>query len=147
MPGLRQTALAATTAAALVCIPIAPAAAAGPLLLAPWALGHVISAATRLATLPFAVASAAQTLASYPPPGYGAGRPGYYAAPDYYARAPAYYPGPQAYYPPVRYYDYARTTPRYYAPPRGDYAPRARYSGSYGSHVSYGSGGFAYRRR
>ena len=95
MPGLKQTVLAAAATAAFLCLPTRPAAAS-PLLFAPWALGHVIGAAARLATLPLVAASAAisaaQPAAPYPPsPGYY-GRPaGYIAPPNYYAGPPAYY--------------------------------------------------------
>ena len=156
MPALKQTVLAAAATAALLCLPITPAAAAGPLLFAPWVLGHVIGAGMRLATLPLAVASSAasvgQPRAPYPPtPGYYGGPPGYYAPPNYYARPPVnygppgYYPAPQAQYRPAR--AYAPPMPRFYAPTRGYYAPRASYSGSHGAQGSYRSGGFAYRRR
>jgi len=56
---LKRTALAAT-AGVLLCVPVAPAMAAGPLLLAPWVLGgHVLGAVARLATAPLVAASAA----------------------------------------------------------------------------------------
>jgi hypothetical protein len=142
MPGLKQTVFASAATAALVCLPITPAAAAGPLFFAPWALGHVIGVAARLATLPLALASAAasagQPLAPYPPTrGYYGAPPGYYAPPNYYARPPGYYARPPGYYPaPQAYYRpalaYARPMPQFYAQPRGYYAR---------------SGGFAYRRR
>jgi hypothetical protein len=155
MPSLKQTVLAAAATAALVCLPVRPAAAAGPLLFAPWALGHIIGAGVRLATLPLVVASAAasagQPQAPYPPnPGYY-GPPGY-AAPNYYARPPVYYGPPQGYYSaPQAYYRpalaYAPPMPRYYAQTRGYNARRTPYSGSYGAQGFYRSGGFAYRRR
>jgi len=142
MRGLKQTVFAAAASAGLVCLPITPAAA-GPLLFAPWALGHVVGVAARLATLPLVLASAAasagQPQAPYPPtPGYyGGPPPGYYPPPNYYAgppgyytRPPGYYPAPQAYYRPAL--AYARPMPQFYAQPRGYYAP---------------SGSFAYRRR
>jgi len=145
MPGCKQTAVAATTAIALLCAPITPAAAAGPLIFAPLALGqHVLGALARLATLPLAVASAAasggQPPASYPPAnGYGR-PPGYYAPPPGY-----YYPAPQVYDRPAL--SYARPMPRLYEPPRGYYASPTRYSGFYGAQSSFRSRGFAYRRR
>jgi hypothetical protein len=134
MPAFKQTVFAAAATAALVCLPIRPAAAAGPLFFAPWALGHVIGAGLRLATLPLVVASAAasagQPQAPYPPtPGYYGVPPSYYT-PNYYAQPPGYYPAPQAYYRPAL--AYARPMPQFYAQPRGYYAR---------------SGGFAYRRR
>jgi hypothetical protein len=156
MRGFKQTVFAAAATAALLCLPITPAAAANPLLFAPWALGHIIRAGVQLATLPLVLASAAasaeQPTAPYPPaPGYYGGPAGYYAPPNYYARPPAdygrppgYYPAPQAYYRPAL--AYARPMPQYYAQPRGYYAPRTSYFGSYGAHFDR-SGGFAYPRR
>jgi hypothetical protein len=144
MPGLKQTFFAAVATAAIVCLPIRAAAAAGPLLFAPWALGHIV--------LPLIVASAvasSQPQAPYPPsPGYYEGAPGYYPPPNYYVRPPTYYapsPGyPQAYYrPPL---SYAPSMPRFYARPRGYYPSRPPYYGSYGGQGSYRSGGFGYRR-
>jgi hypothetical protein len=157
MPGLKQTVFAAAATAALLCLPITPAVAGGPLLFAPWALGHIIRAGAMLASLPLvvasAVASADQPPAPYPPtPGYYGGPAGYYAPPNYYARSPAsyarppgYYPAPQAYYQPAL--AYARPMPQFYAQPRGYYAPRTPYPGSYGAHAFDRSGGFVYRRR
>ena len=155
MPGLKQKVFPAAAIAGLLCLPITPAAA-GPLLFAPWALGHVIGAAATLATLPLVVASAVlsaqQPPAEYSPtPGYYGGPAGYYAPPNYYARPPAYYAQPPGYYSaPQPYYQpalaYAPPMPRFYAPPRGYYTPRAPYYGSYGAHVYQRSGGFAYRR-
>jgi hypothetical protein len=146
MRGLKQTVFAAAATAALLCLPIRPAMAAGPLLFAPWALGHIIRAGVQLATLPLVLASAQQPTAPYPPtPGYYGGPAGYYARPPaYYGRPTGYYPAPQAYYRPAL--AYARPMPQYYAQPRGYYAPRTPYSGSYGSHFDR-SGSFAYRRR
>lgn len=146
MRGLKQTVFAAAATAALLCLPIRPATAAGPLLFAPWALGHIIRAGVQLATLPLVLASAQQPIAPYPPtPGYYGGPAGYYARPPaYYGRPTAYYPAAQAYYRPAL--AYARPMPQYYAQPRGYYAPRTPYSGSYGSHFDR-SGSFAYRRR
>jgi hypothetical protein len=145
MPRVNQISLAAIGTAALLCVSIRPAAAAGPLLLAPLALGHVIGAAARLATLPLAVTSAAlsQSQPAEYPGAYG-GSAGYYARPNYYAGAPAYY-APQVYNRPG--FSYPRTLSRPYEQSRGYYAPRARYSGSYGPQSSYRSRGFAYRRR
>jgi hypothetical protein len=129
MPGLKQTIFAAAATTVLLCLPITPAAAAGPLLFAPWVLGHIIRAGVTLATLPLAVASAAS--AQQPPtPGYYGGQPGYYAPPNYYARPPGYYRAPQPYYRPAL--AYARPRPQFYAQARGYHAP---------------SDGFAYRGR
>jgi hypothetical protein len=156
MPSLKQTVLTAVATAALACLPVTPAAAAVPLLFAPWAVGHILGAGARLATLPWVVASAAASAAQPQAPypmnrGYYA-QPGYYAAPNYYARPPAYYGTPQGYYAaPQAYYRpalaYAPAMPRYYSQPRGYYASRAPYPGSYGAQSFYRSGGFAYRRR
>ena len=144
MPRLKQTLFAAVVTAALVCLPIKPAAAAGPLLFAPWVLGHIV--------LPLVVASAvasAQPQAPYPAgPGYYGGTRGYYAQPNYYVPPPTYYtpsPGyPQAYYRPPLFY--APSMPRSYAQPRGYYPSRPPYYGGYGGRGSYRSGGFGYRR-
>jgi hypothetical protein len=131
MHGLQRNMLAAAATAALLCAPITPAAAAGPLLLVPL-LGHAVAAMARLATLPLIAASAQPPAAgpSYYAPGY--------AAPPRVSYAPplAYYAAPQSYYRPAQRY----------SSPRRDYAPRARYSGSYGARVSYRSSGFGYRR-
>jgi hypothetical protein len=157
MPAFKQTVYAAAATAVFVCLPVTPAAAAGPLLFAPWALGHVIGAGLRLATLPLVIASSAvsggQPQAPYSPArGYYGGPPGYYAPPNYYARPPVYYaprpgyyPAPQAYYRPAL--AYAPPVPQFYPQQRGYYAPRTAYSGSYGAQAFYRSGGFAYRHR
>jgi hypothetical protein len=153
MPGLKHAALAVAATATLL-LPITPAAA-GPWIFAPWALGHVIGAAARLATLPLAIASAT-TYPQQPAAPYAAG-PGYYGAPggygppNYYARPPAYYPQPPGYYPaPQAYYGpalaYAPPMQRFYAQPRGYYAAPGRYLGSYGAQFMHRSGGFTYRR-
>ena len=145
MSSIKRTVLA-LAAAALVVLPIAPAAAAGPLLLAPLGLGQVLGALARIATLPLIAAAQLQ------PPGV------YPQAPAYYPPQQGYYPAPQAYYQPApasgygREYAYAPAyapaRPRYYYPaPRGDYAPYARYAGSYAPHFAYRSGGYGYRRR
>jgi len=155
MPGLKQTVVAAATAAALFWLPVTPAAAAGPLLFAPWVLGHALVLGARLATLPLiAAAAAAQPPAQYgSDPGYYGSRAGYSAPPGYYARPPAYYPPPPAYYaPPQPYYRpalaYAAPMPQPYMQPRGYYPSRMPYAGSYGARTSFHRpGGFAYRGR
>jgi hypothetical protein len=142
MPGLKQTFFAAAATAGLLCVPSMPAAA-GPLLFAPWVLGHIIRAGVGLATLPLAIASAVS--AQQPPtpgyyggqPGSYGGQPGYYAPPNYYARPPGYYARTPGYYrPPQAYYRpglaYARPMPQFYAHARGYHPP---------------SHGFAYRGR
>lgn len=159
--------LAAIGTTALLCVPSSPAFAGGPLLLAPWALGHLL----RAATLPLMVAAAASASASYdydqpaPPsyygPGYGAppayyGQPSYYP-PSYYGPPVSYYaPGPTYYGGPRPYYDhgyghgygygYGRPYGRYYGPRGYDAAPRLRYSGPHGAQGWHGGGGY-YRRR
>jgi len=152
MSSIKRTVLA-LAAAALVVLPIAPAAAAGPLLLAPLGLGQVLGALARIATLPLIAAAQLQ------PPGVYPQAPAYYPPQQgYYPPQQGYYPAPQAYYQPApasgygREYAYAPAyapaRPRYYYPaPRGDYAPYARYAGSYAPHFAYRSGGYGYRRR
>jgi len=144
MLAVKQIARAAI-ATALLCVPMAPAMAAGPLLFAPWLLGrHVVGAVTRLATLPLVAASAA---ASALPPAVAYSAPGgYYGQSTYYPSPPAYYGASRAYYPPVVSYPYY-SAPGYYGPPRGYYAPAPRYSGYYGAQAFYRSRGYSYRRR
>jgi hypothetical protein len=151
---LKKRVFVASVVAVISLAPVAPAAAAG---VVPWIVGrHVVGAVLGLATLPFAVASAALSAdqqAPYPTtPDYTGSSPGYYAAPNYYARlqpyyrpAPPYYAGQQPYYRPA--FSYGRALPRFYGAARGYYAPRARYTASYGAHFPYRSGSSAYRRR
>ena len=159
MSSIKRTVLA-LAAAALVVLPIAPAAAAGPLLLAPLGLGQVFGALARIATLPLIAAAQLQPPGVYPQaPAYYPPQQGYYPPQQgYYPPQQGYYPAPQAYYQPApasgygREYAYAPAyapaRPRYYYPaPRGDYAPYARYAGSYAPHFAYRSGGYGYRRR
>jgi hypothetical protein len=121
MRTIKLTALAAATVT-LASLPVTPAAAAGPLLV-PWAVGHLIGAAARLAALPLVAASAASS----------AGPPAYAAAPRYSAGGyppPAYYQQP-AYYPQSVYYQ----QPVYFRPPAyypagGYYTARGTYYGS-----------------
>jgi hypothetical protein len=170
MRRLKQVIFAATAAATIACVPVAPAAAAihgGHF--HPWLLGHgVLGAVLGLATLPLAIVSSvvdsnesqggegARGYAPGPVP-YAAPQP-FYAPPvaAYYPRAPVYYAAPQVSYPPRSYY-----APRpYYAPRSNYYAPRANYYGryggghggyggygSYGGHGSYRPGGYAYPHR
>lgn len=155
MPGLKQTISSAAAIAVLLIAPIKPAAAAAPLL--PWALGHAIGAAVRLATLPLAIASSVassqQPPAQYPSaPGYYGEPENYYPPPNYYAGAPGYHAQPPGYYyAPQPYYRpalaYAPPTQRFYPQSHGYYAPRAPYYGSHGAHVYPRSGGFANHRR
>jgi hypothetical protein len=165
MRRFKPTVLAA--AAALTCLPLRPALAGGPLLVAPWAVGHLFRAASALATLPLSIAAAA---AQSPPPYYAAP---YYAAPAYAANPGGYNPGgyyaPPPYYPAYNYYPraggyygapaysappaayrpptfaYARPMPTFQQGPRGYYAPGMRYSGWHGGQVFGASRGFGHR--
>ncbi|MBV8497201.1 MAG: hypothetical protein JO361_10505 [Gammaproteobacteria bacterium] len=154
---------AAGALAALGFLSSVPAFAGGPLL-APWALGHVIGAAARLAALPFIVASATQPVQGYQaPPAYGP--TGYYAPPSYYpsaaySAAPAYLPpyayrGPQGYYlaPMPRHYPGVGYRGAYFGAPgrpfsqlhRGYSVPGMRYSASHGGQVFGRTRGYAGR--
>ena len=77
MLGKRKMLIAGVATGALACLAVRPAAAAGPLLIAPWALGHIV--------LPLIAASVA---ASPSPAPYATSRayvgaPGFYPAPNY----------------------------------------------------------------
>ncbi len=141
MPNLKPVAFAAAATAALACAPITPAAAAGPLLVAPWAIGHVIAGLARLAAAASVASAAASAYpgASYSPAsqapayGYGAPPPAYYPPPSAYpgyVAQPRYYPQP-AYSP-----GYAYAPPRYVAAPPAYYSPAVR---SYQTRSYYGS--------
>jgi hypothetical protein len=164
MGKFKLTVLAA--AATLTCLPVRPVEAAGPLLAAPWAVGHLLRAATALATLPLSIAAAAGPAAQSPAPysaarAYPGGSGGYYAPPayyptygyhpayGYYPRSGGYYAAPSYSYPPPAYrrpaLAYARPMPTFQQAPRGYYAPGMRYSGVYGAHVFSPSRGFGYR--
>jgi len=167
MGTIKRTALLLGATASFAFLPLTPAAAAGPLLV-PWALGHVIGAAARLATLPLVVASAASAgvLSPYAAaPAYYAAAPNYNAVPGAYYYAPPYYrqPGyaPTGYYAaPAPYYAAARypiaqvyrpatfagSWGRYPEAHRGYSAAGMRYAGSYGGQVFGRSRGFSYRR-
>jgi len=120
MHGLKRITLAGSAAAALLCIPITPAVAAGPLLLLP-VLGHAVAAMARLATLPL-IAASAQSPAPYAQrPLYNAAAPNYYAPPGYIASPRVSYAPPVAYH--AAPYPYYRAT-QLYPWPRRDYAPR-----------------------
>jgi hypothetical protein len=154
MTRFKLTVLAAAATTVLACAPLTPAAAAGPLLAAPWAVGHLFRAATALATLPLVVASGA---APQPAAPYFAARGSYYAPPAYYSPygyyppAGAYYPPPAHYYPAPAYrpaaYPYAGPLRGFQQSARGYYAPGMRYSEAYGGRVFSPSRGFSYRRR
>ena len=145
MPGLKQTVFAAVAAGVIVCLPVTPANAAGPLLLAPWAVGHIV-----LPLIAASVAASARAQAPYAPgPGYNGDAPGYYATPNYYQRPPAYsepFPGyrSEAYYRPQLSGAMAMTGP--YSPRSGYYPRRAPYYVPHGGHASYRPGHIAYRR-
>ena len=131
-------ALAVTT---LACLPLRPALAGGPLLAAPWAIGHVVRAVTALALVASAVAPVVA-----PQPAYAAPPP-YYPNPDPYY-APQTYSVPQAYYPygyyarppavfvppPYRGWgEYNRPPPSFQQGARGYYPPGLRYAGGHGT--------------
>jgi hypothetical protein len=162
MPELKLNAVTAV-ATALVLLPAAPTAVAGPWL-APWVLAHAVRAAARLATLPMVAASTASSAAqpvtpapyraayAAPPAPYASsaryGPPGYYAPPPGYCiPPPGYYSGPQRYYPPAAYrgaipYGAGVHRPE---PLPGYSVPGMRYSDSYGRAVYSRSRGLAYR--
>jgi hypothetical protein len=139
MAKLKQVILAGAAAAALACIPIAPAEAGihgGHF--HPWLLGHgVVGAVLGLATLPLAIASSVIESAG------SQGADGPRAA--YYPPAPAYYAAPQAVYAPRAYYaprPYYAQRP-YYAPHANYYAPRPNYyGGNGGGRGAYRPGGY-----
>jgi hypothetical protein len=141
MPVKKKVMLATLATAALAVLPIAPAVAAGPFFLAPWALGHVV--------LPLLAAASAASQAPYAAgPAYYSGAAGY-APGNYYAR-PSYYGPPPGYYPPTYYRAAPLAGPPmapFYGPPRGYYPPRASYYGSYGGQGYSRSRGYGYRRR
>ncbi len=143
MARLSKMVLGGVATAGIALLPSAPAAAAGPLFLAPWAWGHIV------APLILGVAASLTPPASYPPgPGYYGGAPGYSAAygyapqPGYYAPPPAYYS--RGYYAPS---PYAPGIPRPYSYPRAAYPQRLPYHASYGGHEGYRSGGFGHNHR
>jgi len=171
MHRLKMAGLAAIGTIALLAIPSGPASAGGPLLFAPWALGHLI----RAVTLPFAIAATAVSASvsyaygqpySAPPPSYYGPSYGQGYYPQGYAAPPAYYAAPRSYAPPVSYYgpsyyvsrpaDYGYGRPygypygypygRYHGLRGYDAAPRLRYSGPHGPEAWHGGGGY-YRRR
>ena len=142
MPRLKNTVLAGAAIAVVAWLPTSPAVADGPLLLAPWALRHIV------APLIIGAATSFQPQASYTPgPGYYGGSAGYYAPPGYaqppryYAPSPSYYT--RGYYAPAAY---GPAFPRTYSPPRGVYPQRLPYHANYGGHESYRSGGFGNHR-
>lgn len=163
MNRFKSAGLAAISAIPLLCIVSAPASAAGPLLLAPWVVGHLLHAALPyLAGTVAASASYGGNAVNYPPernyyqPGYG------YQPPAYYAPG-AYHPTPTQYGPPMSSY---AVVPRYYAAVPSYYgasaaygrpyvhfmshgydaAPGMRYSAVHGAQVRYRGTGY-YRRR
>jgi hypothetical protein len=144
MPGLKQTVFATVATAAIVCVPIRPAVAAGPLLFAPWAWGHIV-----LPLIAASAAASAQSQTPYPPSQGYSGAPGYYAPPNYYVRPPVSYAPSPGYYPPAYYRPslyYVPPAPRFYAQPRSYYPSHPSYYGRYAGQGSYRSGGFGYHR-
>jgi hypothetical protein len=143
MPRLNNMVLAGMATAGIALLPSAPAAAAGPLFLAPWAWGHIV------APLILGAAASLTSPVSYPPaPGYYGGSPAY-AAPYGYAPQPGYYTPPPAYYPRA-YYAPSRYGPaisRPYPSPRAAYPQHMPYHASYGGHEAYRSGGFSHYHR
>src|ERR1022692_334254 len=124
MSGIKRAILAATAAAVIAFVPVAPAAAYGrgfgPL--HAFGFGHgLIGAVFGLAVLPLAIASAVISAGEQAaPPAQPYGAPYGYAPPAY--APPAAYYGPQVYYAP---------RPAYYRPaygyspaPRNYYGPR-----------------------
>src|ERR1700722_3205906 len=114
MQGFKHAVLG-TTAALIMCAPIASAEAHGFGHVHPWGLGRgLVGAVVGLATLPIAIASAALSATEPEAPYPYQSSPGY-DGPRSYAPPPAYYAAPQTYAPP----------PAYYAQPRAYYYPRA----------------------
>lgn len=154
---LMAAALAGT--AVLCCVLSPTASAAGPLLLAPWALVHLLRAAVAAVTVAATAApvpgyygSGDQGPSGYAPPSAYGPAPVYYPPLRYAAPPPTYYRAPtQTYYPAPRYYGqsaaYGRPVARVYQPPRAYYyaGPRVRYAGRYGAQNWRGSPRF-YRR-
>lgn len=128
----KLTVLSAATAT-LAWMPSSPAAAAGPLLV-PWAVGHLIGAAARLAAVPLIAGS---TMRAQGPPSAEAASynvsPGYYASAGYYAfpgNSPPGYYGSPAYFSPPPYYIPPRPAGAYYGWPQHTYpAPAPGYRG------------------
>jgi hypothetical protein len=145
MPAMKKLVLASTATLALAAVPVTPAAAAGPLFLAPWAFGHIV--------LPLLAAASAASQAPAPygvGPAYYSGGPAYAPGPGNYYGRPSYYGSPAAYYPP----GYYRPSPGFrpvgapfYGPPRGYAQARASYYGSYGGQGYSRTRGYNYRRR
>lgn len=129
MPNFKRMGLAAAVTAALVCAPLRPAAAAGPLLFAaPWALGHIVAGLARWAVAATVTSAVASAYAPGPSaPGYGYGGPYGAAPPAYYPSASDYsgYGAPPGYYPQPGYYAGGYAYP--YAAPPGYYRPAASY--------------------
>ena len=143
MPRLKTKVLAAVAAAAVVSLPSAPAVAAGPLFLAPWALSHIVAPLIVSAAL-----ASSQPQAPYPAAqGYYGGNAGYYAPPNF-VQPPGYFPPPRAYYPRGYYGPpaYGPGIPRGYALQRGAYPQQLPYHAPYGGHEAYRFGGFGHHR-
>jgi hypothetical protein len=142
MLAMKKMVLGSMATAVLVTMPAQPAAAAGPLFIAPWALGHIV--------LPLiAAATAASQPAPYGPgPANYSGAAGIYPSGSYYGRPPVYY-GPPLRYP--SYYRPARQnlsgTVPFYSPPRSYYQSRPTYYGVHGGQGYSRGGSYSYRRR
>ena len=150
-------ALAVTT---LACLPLRPALAGGPLLAAPWAIGHVVrGAVTALAIVASAVAPVVAPQPAYAAPAPYYPNPGPYYAPQNYYVPQAYYP-PQTYYPPGYYArpptafagagyrgggEYNRPGPSFQQGARGYYPPGLRYAGGHGTRGFSPPRGFNHR--
>ncbi len=151
MARLKQILLTGAAAAAIACVPLAPALAGGgygPV--RPWGVGRgLVGAVVGLATLPLAIASAVVTggaalvtggaaVSPYPAPPYGGYGYGYgygYAPRAAYPAPPVYAVPRAAYLTPARGY--------YYGPRPYYFAPRP----SYAVHGYYRSGGYPYPHR
>jgi hypothetical protein len=134
MSGIKRAIVAATAAAVIAFVPVAPAAAYGhgfgPL--HAFGFGHgLVGAVFGLAVLPLTIASAVLSAGEQaPPPAQPYGAPyGYappaYAPPQSYAPPPAYYAPPVYYAPRPAYY---RPAYGYNSAPRSYYAPRSNYA-------------------
>jgi hypothetical protein len=144
MSRIKKAIVAASAAAIIAFVPVAPAAAYGhgSVPFHAFGFGHgLVGAVFGLAVLPLAIASAvisAGEQASPPAQPYGAPygyapAPSYSAPPVYYAPRPAYYPPAYGYHP----------APRSYYAPRYNYAPRSSYAAGPG----YRQRGYGYPGR
>jgi hypothetical protein len=148
MAKFRQVILGTTVAAAIACVPLAPAVAG------PYSYGHpfgwgagrgLFGAVIALATLPLAIASAVvssgASAVQSSPPAYGPGGYGGYGGYDYAPRVA--YPAPVYYAPRPAFYPGAVYPGRAYPATRPSYAPHPVYPGR----GYYHAGGYAYPHR